>query len=140
MAYAPEAVNRYLFVYGTLLSSAGHPMGERLSREARLIGPASVEGRLYRIDWYPGLVEAAAPGERAYGELYALDDAAASLAWLDAYEGLVPGSPHHGEYARAERAVRLSDGTERVAWTYLYLGDTGRLTPVRGGRWLIRAE
>ena len=54
-------MNPHLFVYGTLLSTAGHPMGVRLRREARLIGAASIQGRLYRVSWYPGLVEAATP-------------------------------------------------------------------------------
>jgi hypothetical protein len=36
----------HLFVYGSLLSAIGHPMGERLRREATLVGSASVSGRL----------------------------------------------------------------------------------------------
>ena len=31
-------MNPHLFVYGSLMSTARHPMGERLRAEARLIG------------------------------------------------------------------------------------------------------
>ena len=54
-------MNPHLFVYGTLLSTGGHPNGARLQREARLIGEASLPGRLYRIERYPGLVEDSDP-------------------------------------------------------------------------------
>ena len=47
-------MNPHLFVYGTLLSAAGHPMGARLRREARLIGAAIDPGRLYRIELVSG--------------------------------------------------------------------------------------
>ena len=82
-------MNPHLFVYGTLLSSAGHPMGARLGREARLIGEASIRAALYSLGRYPGLVEAADRGKRVHGEVYALNSPAASLAWLDAYERIV---------------------------------------------------
>ncbi len=34
-------MNPHLFVYGSLMSTAGHPMGARLRAEARLIGAAT---------------------------------------------------------------------------------------------------
>ena len=48
-----------LFVYGSLLSRVRHPMGTRLRGEARLLGQATIQGRLYSLGRYPGLVEAA---------------------------------------------------------------------------------
>ncbi len=109
-------MNPHLFVYGTLLSTAGHPMGDRLRREARLIGEASIEGQLFSLGKYPGLVEAAGSGARVHGEVYALNAPAASLAWLDAYEGIVPGD---GDQQRlrargAPRAARVRRGNPRL--------------------------
>ena len=78
--------------------------------------------------------------ERVHGEVYALADPAASLAWLDEYEGLVQGAPHHGEYERVERPVRLADGSELTAWVYLYRKDVGARTPLPGGRWVPRSR
>jgi gamma-glutamylcyclotransferase (GGCT)/AIG2-like uncharacterized protein YtfP len=133
-------MNPNLFVYGTLLSVAGHPMGQRLSSEARLVGAASIAGRLYRLGWYPGLVEAnasaGAGGALVHGEVYALDDPARSLVWLDAYESIVPGDEANSEYARVERAVRLASGQEATAWVYLFQRDVAGLEFVADGRWV----
>jgi len=125
-----------LFVYGTLLSTAGHPMGARLRREARLLGEASVQGRLYRVGKYPGLVEDADPQDRVHGEVYALKSPAIALAWLDAYEGIVPGTRDQNEYERIERPVRLASGEHMTAWVYLYRKKVARLHLIPGGRWM----
>jgi gamma-glutamylcyclotransferase (GGCT)/AIG2-like uncharacterized protein YtfP len=111
-------------------------MGERLRREARLVGEATIPGRLYKISWYPGVVANQEPGERVHGEVYALDNPGRALAWLDAYEGIVPGKRDENEYERAERPARLASGVEIAAWVYLYRGDVAGLSAVPGGRWI----
>jgi gamma-glutamylcyclotransferase (GGCT)/AIG2-like uncharacterized protein YtfP len=133
-------MNPNLFVYGSLMSASRHPMGDRLRSEARLLGEAAIEGRLYRISWYPGLVLGGQSGARVHGELYALSTPARSLAWLDEYEGLVPGNPGAGEYERIERPVQLATGETITAWVYAYRGDTTRLAPVQSGRWAPEAR
>ncbi|MFB8786923.1 gamma-glutamylcyclotransferase family protein, partial [Pasteurella multocida] len=80
--------NPHLFVYGTLMSHTRTAKALRLGRAAELIGPATLRGLLYRISWYPGLVEG---DGRVHGEVHRLKDPAASLVWLDAYESIVPG-------------------------------------------------
>ena len=128
-------MNPHLFVYGSLMSTAGHPMGARLQAEARLIGAATLAGRLYRVSWYPGVVESTDPEQRVHGEVYALADPVRALAWLDAYEGIAPGSRESGEYTRVERPVRLDSGEEITAWVYLYQKDVSQLPLVADGRW-----
>ena len=123
-----------LFVYGTLMSHTGTPKARQLMAEADSLGAASIAGRLYRIDWYPGLV----PGEgRVHGEIFRLRTPAASLEWLDAYEGIVPGDggQNRHEYERVRRPVTLADGRVVEAWVYLYLRDVSAATPVADGRW-----
>jgi gamma-glutamylcyclotransferase (GGCT)/AIG2-like uncharacterized protein YtfP len=129
-------MNPHLFVYGSLMSSAGHPMGERLRREARLIGKATIQARLYRISWYPGAVASGDPDEHVHGEVYALENPDRGLAWLDAYEGIRPGNRDENEYERAERPARLARGEEIAAWVYLYRKDAAGLSAVPGGRWV----
>ena len=130
----------HLFVYGSLMSTAVHPMGQRLAREARLVGRASIQGRLYRISWYPGLVESAAPDGWVHGEVYELDNPGPSLAWLDAYEGLEPGTTRGRAYERVARPVRLDAGGEIAAWVYLYREDVAGLPAVADGRWVPEAR
>ncbi len=111
-------------------------MGERLRREARLLGEATIQGRLYKISWYPGAVASRDRGERVHGEVYALAHPSRALAWLDRYEGIAPGATRSAEYERVERPVRLASGEEIVAWVYLYRGDVAGLTIVPDGRWV----
>jgi len=128
-------MNPHLFVYGTLLSTAGHPMGARLQREARLIGEAFLPGRLYRIGEYPGLVEDTDPQVQVHGEVYVLHDPVNTLTWLDAYEGIVPGAPDRNEYERVERPVRLASSEQITVWVYLYRKDVARFRLIPDGRW-----
>ena len=132
-------MNPHLFVYGSLMSTAGHRMGDRLWAEARLVGAATIQGRLYRVSWYPGAVDSADPEQRVHGEVYALGDPDHALAWLDAYEGIVPGSEELGEYRRLQRPARLATAEEIVAWVYLYQNDVAAFTPVPDGRWTVEA-
>jgi gamma-glutamylcyclotransferase (GGCT)/AIG2-like uncharacterized protein YtfP len=131
-------MNPHLFVYGSLMSTARHAMGDRLRAEARLIGAATIQGRLYRVSWYPGAAESPDPEQKVHGELYALDAPARALVWLDAYEGIAPESRESGDYSRVERPVRLASGEEIAAWVYLYQLDVSGLPLVADGRW--RAE
>jgi len=132
-------INPNLFVYGTLMSASGHPMAARLAREATWLGPASIQGRLYGIAWYPGVVDCANAKERVHGELYALADPVASFAWLDAYEGLVAGRSDC-EYARLERPARPHAAADVMAWVYLYQRAPDPLRLIGDGRWAARPK
>ena len=125
-----------LFVYGTLLRSADHPMGRRLRREADLLGPATFRGRLYRIAWYPGVVDGA-DRDIVHGELYRLADPDSAFAWLDEFEGVTRGASNvtgPDEYTRTTRQV-TARATAHVAWVYLYLGAPIDANLQPGGRW-----
>ena len=128
-------MNAHLFVYGSLMSAAGHQMGAKLAGEARLLGPATIGGRLFRVSWYPGVIDASDPAHKVHGEVYRLADAAGSLTWLDAYEGITPGNEETAQYCRVERLVRLASGEEMLAWVYLYRKPTAGLSEVPDGRW-----
>lgn len=127
-----------IFFYGSLTTALDHPMGQRLRREAELVGPATVAGRLYRASWYPGLKPAVADGERVYGEVYRLADPDGSLAWLDEYEGITRGGLSAGEsdeYVRARVVARTADGREHDVWTYIYQRTLPETARVMDGVW-----
>ena len=127
-------MNPHIFVYGSLLSGAGHEMGAALSRRATLVGEGTINARLYVLSWYPGIVEDAKA--RVWGEVYKLHDAGKSLPWLDDYEASSPASDETPEYARVERSVRMGDGRDLIAWVYLYQNSVDGLRDVPSGRWL----
>ena len=103
----------FLFVYGTLKSDFRNRYARRLRREAKLLGPAHMPGRLYRIRWYPGMRPARGSNELVFGELYRLRYPARTLAVLDAYEG-------EHDYRRELRSAIRDSGHRVRAWVYMY--------------------
>lgn len=110
-----------LFVYGTLRHPplieglVGHPVA---ARDATLPG---YRAAVLRGLAYPGLV--VDPASHALGSLVTVDRA--GLRTLDAFEG--------AEYTRTDVVVRLADGSEAAAQTYLLTGPSrSRVLP---GTW-----
>jgi gamma-glutamylcyclotransferase (GGCT)/AIG2-like uncharacterized protein YtfP len=131
-------MSELLFVYGSLVSAVAHPKGERLRREAALLGPATLQAQLYRVSWYPGITLSDDPADLVLGELYRLAAPSQSLAWLDEYEGIAPGATSVAptdDYERRACIVRSQDGQSHRAWVYLYRRETVRLERVMDGRW-----
>ncbi|HXF53927.1 MAG TPA: gamma-glutamylcyclotransferase family protein [Hyphomicrobiaceae bacterium] len=130
----------HLFVYGTLMSVASGPLGcaqrRRLQREAKSLGRATTPGRLYDLGRYPGLLASASAAHLVHGEVFALRNPAATLRWLDRYEGIARGEQNRGEYRRATRPVRLADGRKLTAWVYLYARRPNAARLLNNGRWL----
>lgn len=140
------ANTRFLFVYGTLMSTARGVMGRgqraRLQQAGRIVGPAAVSGRLYDLGSYPGLV-VESPMHRAagrvIGELHELASPATVFTWLDRYEGIDPANPLAGEYLRTIDRIELigdaATGRTVDAWVYVYRGALGRAREIPNGTW-----
>jgi len=75
-----------LFVYGTLRTGSGHPMGRVLAHNARWIGRAAIRARLSRVGPYAAAVEDHAAGWLD-GELFEVTGGALVWRALDRYEG-----------------------------------------------------
>lgn len=133
-----EIPPEFLFVYGTLRRGAGHPMAGVLAGGSKAAGPATFQGRLYRVSWYPGAVPSARPEDRIRGEVFALsaESAAGLLDQLDEYEEARPGTGAAALYRRERHTVRLADGRELRAWIYLYNGPTAGLERIASGDFL----
>ena len=110
----------------------------RLRVESTLIGPASTVGRLLDLGRYPGLVDGCRDGANVLGEMMRLHDAAATLKWLDAYEGIEAPDSTGSEYRRVVRPVTLAGGSQFDAWLYLYVRNPSGLRRIESGRWLDR--
>ena len=130
-------MSNHLFVYGTLMRRFGHPMHEALARCADFIGEASVQGRLYDLGRYPGLVLSYTPADTVVGELYRLR-APDVLRVLDDYEGCAPGDPEPHEYVRRRVVVSDADGGAIEAWTYVYNRPVEQQARIASGRYEAR--
>lgn len=132
----------HLFVYGTLLTAAEHPMGTRLRTSCEFIGQGWIRAQLYNIEdpedpgnRYPGAVPSGYDQDKVYGELYALrDDAESLIAAFDIYEACDPSRPEPHEFMRRRIPVTLNDNTLVDAISYLYAWDLSRATRVPSGR------
>jgi len=49
-------MNEFLFVYGTLLSGIKNNFSKLLKTDSAYIGKASFQGKLFIIEYYPGLL------------------------------------------------------------------------------------
>jgi gamma-glutamylcyclotransferase (GGCT)/AIG2-like uncharacterized protein YtfP len=123
---------RHLFVYGTLMRAAGHPMHAVIAAHAAYCGAASLAGELYFLGSYPGAVIGSRPYKRVHGELYALARPMQALPALDAYEDCPTGAAS-GEFVRVAVWVRRATGGRVRAWAYLLNIPTHGLTPIRSG-------
>lgn len=122
----------HIFVYGTLRAGFDGPMAHWLAQVAQLVGPAWVDGLLYRVADYPALV----PGDgRVRGDLFVLEDADAVLTRLDAYEECTSDDPQPHEYRRVRLLVDGPDGPVE-AWTYLYALPVAGPDRIAGGDFL----
>ena len=123
---------RSIFVYGTLMQ------GERShrllqTRMRHLHGPARIEGAsLVRIDWYPGLVLGA--DGTVHGELYEVDEVDHLLVELDEYEDFTGYGGIESLYRRSLVSALTNQGP-KLAWTYVYLGESESLPRIPSGRW-----
>jgi gamma-glutamylcyclotransferase (GGCT)/AIG2-like uncharacterized protein YtfP len=96
-----------LFVYGKLRRAGALAMAEYFPGSTSL-GDATVNGRLYDLGDYPGLVLDAS-GPKVFGEVYEID--AETLNKLDEIEAAA-------DYCRNVTEVTLS-GHQKTCWIYL---------------------
>lgn len=104
-----------LFVYGTLKEPDALTRLLGGAQRWRALGPGRVQGALYDLGDYPGLVGPAAADEFVRGLVVELTDPDVGLARLDSYEGV-----HDGLYVRQEMPVALDSGRRVKAWSYVY--------------------
>ena len=116
------------------MRGAEHPMHKVVARAAEYLGEAWFTGRLYQVHHYPGVVASNNPGDKVFGELYALHAPRETLAELDDYEGCGPRNPKPTEFARSLHHVHRSDGTSVEAWIYLYNRPIGAAPRILSGR------
>jgi gamma-glutamylcyclotransferase (GGCT)/AIG2-like uncharacterized protein YtfP len=120
--------SRALFVYGTLRRGCANRHARLLDRSARFLGTARVQGRLYRVKWYPGMTLNSGVDEWVVGDLFKLHDPL-TLAALDEYEG-------SDEYQRVLTTAVLEGGDLVRCWVYEYTSGVTEERRIVSGDWL----
>jgi gamma-glutamylcyclotransferase (GGCT)/AIG2-like uncharacterized protein YtfP len=111
-------MSQYLFTYGTLRLNQSHPIANFLAENAELVGLALLpKAKLYRIDWYPALIETNDENDHVTGDLFKLNDME-SFKIIDEYEGIGIGNEPY-EYRRSRVKIK-TDTEELESWVYFY--------------------
>ena len=106
---------QHLFVYGTLRPQLAHGEAQALIAALKIVGSATVQGKLYDFGAYPGFTNEKG---LVFGDLLLLSSDE-QLHLLDAYEECNGSSPL---FTRSITTARISDGTSIAAWIYLFCG------------------
>jgi gamma-glutamylcyclotransferase (GGCT)/AIG2-like uncharacterized protein YtfP len=127
-------ISCYLFVYGSLRRGAS-PMSNFLDSVATRIGLGRAQGKLYRLDGYPGMIASTGDSDWVIGEVLQINDPA-TWTVLDEYEGCGPSHPEPHEFQRRIVTVEMDDGRQFNAWAYVYCGDVSGRVEIRSGDYL----
>ncbi len=132
--------SQYLFCYGTLLRDTAPQSMASLCRRLPRLAAAAVNGCLYDLGSYPGLILADptdALDEHAgsvRGEIVAVQCASDWLR-LDAYEGVDHARPQRSLYNRV-RTTATTDGGDKVeCWVYVYNRQLRQAAKIDSGCW-----
>lgn len=120
--------NEHLFVYGTLLRQSKTAMSSLLLSNSKFIDAATVQGILYDIGEYPGLILSNKSKDQVKGELFQLNNPDKLIKELDAYEG--------SEYRKVIASVYLKDGTTLKSWLYIFCLPTDTFTCIESGDYM----
>ena len=106
-----------LFTYGSLNPQHSPAELEEVLQRFVFVANATVRGRLFQLQEYPGLVLDAA-AEPVAGRLFDVPED--SWERLDDYEGYDPAVQESSLFVRVKALVRRSDGADEEAWIYVY--------------------
>lgn len=123
----------YLFVYGTLRRESNSEMYRFLAGYGRFVDDATCQGKLYRVDSYPGLVPSDNAHDVVFGEVYKLSCPEIVLSRLDDYEECGPKFSKPAEYVRRQESVKTKGGEVIAAWVYVYDRSTKDLQLIQSG-------
>lgn len=119
-----------VFVYGTLRRGASNHF--RMAG-AEFVCAGSIAGKLYQIDWFPGLILDESGGP-IRGEVF--EAGPDLLEALDRFEG-VSADETQSEYRRVTTTVFPENGGEPIrADVWEWLGTVDESKRMKGGDWL----
>lgn len=125
-----------LFTYGTLMQDFDNPYAERLRLSSEYLGKGYFNGRLYRVEWYPGALFEPNAASQVYGEFYQLHSLEI-LKTLDEYEDVLQDEAA-SLYVRRVVPVRDGQGTTVPCWVYLYNQPVDALPLIETGYFSIK--
>ncbi|MGV3602443.1 MAG: gamma-glutamylcyclotransferase family protein [Dyadobacter fermentans] len=107
-----------IFTYGTLMQAFHNPYARKLRASSKYLGKGHFNGRLFRVEWYPGALYDPDAPTLVHGEIYQLHSLDI-LQELDEYEDVLEDEAA-SLYVRKVVPVRGGQEAVRDCWVYLY--------------------
>jgi len=128
-----------LFVYGSLMSGVSTPIATYLKDNSLFLGVAVLEGTLYDLGKYPGIIPQLGSGTWVQGHVFELSDPKRMLPILDRYEGCGEEFPNPTEYVRVLTTVKMEEDT-LDCWVYQFNYSIEGLSVIKSGNYLAYLE
>lgn len=126
-----------IFVYGTLRKQGVLPISEFLKNRVDFLGQATISGKIYLVDYYPGLVLTDHEENLVQGEVYRLHDIRDLLS-LDEYEGVSVIPSPRDLFKKAIVESTLQSGLKIECLVYEYNRPiTAAMKWIRSGDYFI---
>ena len=129
-------MNACVFVYGSLRPEFANPMSRWLSSHSTSLGMGWIEGFLYDLGDYPGLImKGHPPFTKVIGTVMRLKTKVVSrvLSRLDEYEHVQTHASEEAEYFRKRVTVMMNGGTCQTAWVFIYMRSIEGLRRIESG-------
>jgi gamma-glutamylcyclotransferase (GGCT)/AIG2-like uncharacterized protein YtfP len=133
-------MSEYLFTYGTLQPGLAPSHLASAVDKLRWIGEGVVNGTLYDLGDYPGVVLDISSGQKVSGTVYQLPEDADVLLQLDSYEDFDLTSPETSLFIRERHPVLLSTGETLPCWIYVYNGQPDSSRVLADGKFRGKAS
>lgn len=108
-----------IFVYGTLRHKGVFPISELLENRVQFLGLATIPGKIYLVDYYPGLITKNPGSSVVYGEIYQLQNIS-DFDIIDEYEGISMSTFSNDLFKRVVVNAKLQKGNSLPCWVYIY--------------------
>ena len=128
-------MKNHLFVYGTLLNQVESDIAQFLKKESQFLGEGHLQGYLYDLGQYPGVVPCSECTDMVYGHVFQLKRIRYSLPILDRYEAIGESFGQYNEYRR-ELVPILFQNAKLDCWVYVYNLSTEGLSRIMSGNYL----
>ena len=129
-------MNKYLFVYGTLMKKYTGLKPINLEKYGKYICEGYIHGRIYEIDNFPGLIITNEPNEKVFGEIFLLNDFNRSIHELDQYEDFFPDDLGKSLYVRQIKQINVKGGGIKKAWVFIYNRAVDKKKRIVSGNYL----
>ncbi len=130
MSTPPMKPGDHLAAYGLLRQGGGGLERLGLAQALTHVGPCVINGALYDLGSFPGVVEGAG---RVLGDLFRVETGAVGPL-VDRFEDFDPDDPGKSAYVR--RRIKLLEPAGSEAWIYVWTRPVQPDERIASGDWL----